>query len=80
MVIPPTIQSDVQAEAEFTTVIRQIREGYKKLVALGIPKEDARYLLPNACATQLLMSMNRAVSLTFYLCAVVGEPSGRFGN
>ncbi|NLW56830.1 MAG: FAD-dependent thymidylate synthase [Firmicutes bacterium] len=58
VVIPPTIQSDVQAEAEFTTVIRQIREGYKKLVALGIPKEDARYLLPNACATQLLMSMN----------------------
>ena len=31
---------------------------YKKLQALGVPKEDARYILPNACCTDLYLSCN----------------------
>ena len=31
---------------------------YKKLQALGVPNEDARYILPNACATELYLSCN----------------------
>jgi len=66
VVVPPTVQRDPRAEAEFANVIRQIREGYKRLVALGIPKEDARYLLPNACATQLIMTMNARSLFNFF--------------
>ena len=31
---------------------------YKSCVEKGYPKEDARYLLPNACATELYLSCN----------------------
>lgn len=66
VVTPPMIHSDSRAEAEFTMVIRQIREGYKRLIDLGMSKEDARYLLPNACETQLIMSMNARSLFNFF--------------
>ena len=31
---------------------------YKQLLSLGVPAEDARYVLPNACETSLVMTMN----------------------
>lgn len=31
---------------------------YKILVDAGIPKEDARYVLPNACCTEMIITMN----------------------
>ena len=65
VVIPPTVEADPVAKDEFKRVIRQIREGYHRLTALGIPKEDARYLLPNACQTQLIMTMNARSLLHF---------------
>ena len=34
------------------------QNAYNELVALGIPKEDAREVLPNACCTKILVSMN----------------------
>lgn len=35
-----------------------ITENYADLKRIGIPKEDARYLLPNACCTDLYLSCN----------------------
>lgn len=35
-----------------------IRTGYNELQKAGIPNEDARYILPNACATSLYLSCN----------------------
>ena len=65
VVLPPTVAADPAARAEFERVISAIREGYQRLTALGIPKEDARYLLPNACQTQLIMTMNARSLLHF---------------
>jgi thymidylate synthase (FAD) len=31
---------------------------YEGLVEKGVPKEDARFVLPNACTTRLLFTMN----------------------
>lgn len=31
---------------------------YKKLVEIGVPEEDARYILPNACKTNIVMTAN----------------------
>lgn len=31
---------------------------YEELIDAGIPPEDARYILPNACCTNLVMTMN----------------------
>lgn len=36
----------------------KIREAYKGLIESGVPKEDARYILPNACKTRLVVSGN----------------------
>ncbi len=35
-----------------------IENSYDELQALGVPNEDARYLLPNACTTELYLSCN----------------------
>lgn len=40
----------------FVTAIN--REQYESMCESGIPKEDARYILPNACTTSLYMSCN----------------------
>ncbi len=66
VITPPSITGDFQAKKEFDAAIGQIREAYKRLIALGIPKEDARYLLPNACETQLIMTMNARSLFNFF--------------
>ncbi len=65
VVLPPTVEADPAAKDEFERVIAEIRKGYQRLTALGIPKEDARYLLPNACQTHLIMTMNARSLLHF---------------
>ena len=39
---------------------------YDRLVKLGIPAEDARYLLPNACETKIVITMNIRELLHFF--------------
>lgn len=31
---------------------------YKRMIEAGIPEEDARYILPNACTTNIVVTMN----------------------
>jgi thymidylate synthase (FAD) len=38
--------------------MEKILETYKYLQSIGIPNEDARYVLPNACETILEIKMN----------------------
>ena len=40
------------------TCMDQIESWYSNLQERGVPNEDARYLLPNACETSLYMSLN----------------------
>ena len=39
---------------------------YKWLVLNGVPKEDARYILPNATATNIIVTMNARSLLNFF--------------
>lgn len=39
---------------------------YKELVLAGVPKEDARFVLPNATATKLVMTMNARALRHFF--------------
>jgi thymidylate synthase (FAD) len=66
VVLPPTVEANPAAKEEYEKIIGAIREGYQRLTALGIPKEDARYVLPNGCQTQLIMSMNARSLLHFF--------------
>ncbi|MGC8765429.1 MAG: FAD-dependent thymidylate synthase [Brevinematia bacterium] len=57
-VIPEDIEKNSEAKKIFQNVISEITKGYKKLIELGIKKEDARFLLPNAAHTTLTMTAN----------------------
>ncbi|MGE5397980.1 MAG: FAD-dependent thymidylate synthase [Chitinophagales bacterium] len=56
-VIPPSIAENPEILAEFEKQMQQIADGYNKLAEM-VPREDARYVLPNATATQLIMTIN----------------------
>lgn len=46
------------AEELYEDVMEVCWDAYNRLVAYGIPKEDARYVLPNATKTSLVMTIN----------------------
>ena len=56
-IMPPSINTKDASELYFD-VIDVCNEAYKKLRELGVKKEDARYLLPNAVCTDLYMTIN----------------------
>ena len=55
-VVPPKIAA-AHAE-EFKADMAVIREMYCKWKERGMKNEDARYVLPNACATEIVISAN----------------------
>lgn len=50
-----SMQSPAQAYYELMRLTRNL---YNALVVRGIPEEDARYILPNACKTNIVMTAN----------------------
>lgn len=57
-VMPPAIAADEEACAIWDEFVDRAKDAYRKLRARGIHKEDSRFLLPNATATRLVMTMN----------------------
>jgi thymidylate synthase (FAD) len=57
-ITPPTISSKPELNDEFIKTMKYIQKQYEKMTAAGIPKEDARYLLPNAAETKIIATMN----------------------
>ena len=45
-------------EVSFKDLMELIGKFYEKLVEKGVPKEDARFVLPNACTTRIVFTMN----------------------
>ena len=57
-ITPPTIAENEEAVRIYHMTIGALQQAYGSLLKLNIPKEDARFLLPNACATNLVMTAN----------------------
>ena len=57
-VIPKSIERDLQAVQIYKHCMRVIKDTYETLQANGIPNEDARFVLPNACETVLEFTCN----------------------
>ena len=55
-VIPETIPKDIVSG--YQKVMESLNRAYIRLLRLGIPEEDARYILPNACTTNIVVTMN----------------------
>ncbi|OGD45036.1 thymidylate synthase, flavin-dependent [Candidatus Bathyarchaeota archaeon RBG_16_57_9] len=56
VVMPPSVEK--AGGAEFKELVGEASEAYQLLVDKGVPKEDARFVLPNAAETSLLMTMD----------------------
>ncbi|MCM2265612.1 MAG: FAD-dependent thymidylate synthase [Desulfuromonadales bacterium] len=57
-VVPESIAGQPALLARFDQHLAATHELYRELLAAGIPAEDARFVLPNAAATKLVMTMN----------------------
>lgn len=57
-VVPGDIAADPEAVAIWEGSLAQTQEAYRRLRERGIKKEDARFLLPNAAATRMIMTAN----------------------
>ena len=57
-VTPPTISSRPEFAAKYQQAIEAAHKLYCDMQEAGIPMEDARYVLPQAIKTQLVMTMN----------------------
>lgn len=57
-VVPIEVLADQAAVAVWDRFTQAAKHAYKELRALGIRKEDARYVLPNATATRIVVTMN----------------------
>lgn len=54
------------AEEAYDAAVKAAFDSYRKLVELGVPAEDARYLLPNACESKIVVTMNIRELLHFF--------------
>lgn len=66
VVTPPTVAASEDTARVFEEAIEAVIEGYQKLLDAGIPAEDARYLLPNAAETKIVITMNIRELLHFF--------------
>lgn len=66
VVVPPEIASNSEMRALFETEMQRLHESYARMVDAGIPAEDARYLLPNATETKIVVTMNARELLHFF--------------
>lgn len=48
----------IDADVEFKVIMAQLTAAYNRMIEAGVPAEDARYLLPNACCTNIVVTMN----------------------
>jgi thymidylate synthase (FAD) len=57
-VIPPSIKKNKTLSSRFRRVMDELQATYHEFVETGVPAEDARYVLPGAAETKLVVTMN----------------------
>ena len=63
---PGSVADDPEASRVFDEAIEAAIAAYERLLEAGIPAEDARYLLPNAAETKIVVTMNVRELLHFF--------------
>jgi len=64
-VVPPSI-IDTVYEPEYHDMMNKIQGFYHDLRDMGLEPEDARMILPNACCTSIIVTMNVRTLLNFF--------------
>jgi thymidylate synthase (FAD) len=57
-IVPPEIDADPEKRLAFITACGDAFLAYRAMIDVGVPAEDARYLLPNAMETKIVVTMN----------------------
>lgn len=57
-VVPASIMDDPDLMDEYTDLLEDIKGFYRRAVEKGVPKEDARYITPQAAMTDFIVTMN----------------------
>lgn len=65
-VYPPSIRRNELAYTKYEDCLKFIQNTYNDLKKLGIPSEDARYLMPNASVSRLIDTKNCVSLLHFF--------------
>lgn len=66
VVKPESVAASPEKEAVFDEAIEACVTAYRKLLDAGVPAEDARYLLPNAAESKIVVTMNVRELLHFF--------------
>jgi thymidylate synthase (FAD) len=83
-VTPSTIKDNEAALRAYDDALKVVYDAFEKMTSLGVPKEDARYVLPSAIRTKLVMTVSArslmhvvwqrtALQAQWEIRAVVGE-------
>lgn len=64
-IMPESISTHNMGE-KFEKLMKEISHLYAEMINAGIPGEDARYILPNACETKIIITMNARELLHFF--------------
>lgn len=57
-VTPPSISGNEVALDNYKKVMKNLADNYSELVKMGMKPEDARFILPNACNTEITVTAN----------------------
>jgi thymidylate synthase (FAD) len=65
-IIPPSIKDNPEAKKKFDDMVSSSHKLYKELLDMGMEAEDARYILPNASESKILVTMNGRELMHFF--------------
>lgn len=65
-IVPKTISKNKEAKKKFEETMKNLWKTYKEFVDAGIPKEDARFVLPNAASSKIIVTMNTRSLFNFF--------------
>lgn len=65
-VYPFNDEEDSSIQSIYVNAMELAWKAYNELVDMGVPPEDARYVLPNACTTNIVVTMNARELFHFF--------------
>jgi len=65
-VIPRSIEEKEELKEDFEKLMKEISNLYQRFIESGVPSEDARFVLPSAVKSNIIMSMNARELLHFF--------------
>ena len=57
-VVPQTVADNEAAYTRYMACMREIQQTYDELLALGVTKQDARFVLPGGACTNFVTTLN----------------------